>query len=87
MHLYIQIHIYLNRLAVHLKLMQHCKSTILQFKKIHSLPLSHSCFTSFLGFVSLVLPRLHMCPSFYLLLHGASQNSLFVPTHRSLRLS
>ena len=30
---YIHIYVYLNHFAVHLKLTQHCKSTILQFKK------------------------------------------------------
>ena len=33
-YIYIYIYIKLNHFAVHLKLTQHCKSTILQYKKI-----------------------------------------------------
>ena len=32
-HIYIWIYIYLNHFAVHLKLTQYCKSTIVQLKK------------------------------------------------------
>ena len=32
-YIYIYIYIFMNHFAVHLKLAQHCKSTILQFKK------------------------------------------------------
>ena len=33
-YIYLYIHIYLNHFAVHLKLTQHCKFTILQLKKL-----------------------------------------------------
>ena len=32
-YMYIYTHVYMNHVAVHLKLIQHCKSTILQFLK------------------------------------------------------